>query len=56
MMNANLFQTDFAGADFTGTNFVDASSTKELTKALKQAVKAELSEDIEFVSQDFFDF
>jgi len=35
------------------TKFVEASSTKELTKALKEAVKAEVSDDVEFITQDF---
>lgn len=35
------------------TKFVEASSTEELTAALKKAVKAEVSEDVGFVSQDF---
>lgn len=35
------------------TKFVEASSSEELITALKQAVKAELSEDIQFTVQDF---
>lgn len=35
------------------TEFVEASSQKELTKALIKAVDAEISDDISFVVQDF---